>query len=321
MSGSPPSIDPAEQEGLPVTDGVEVSRNGPMWTLSLDNERTKQLAAVLKAGSPAAVPLGPVAVASLLAGAGYINMTNDLGGKNGVDLIGAVNATGFICTPRFSGILDDADMLAKLGVSGRTIMDLIVRAASMSAPLAQALQIPVVATPSPPQTRSVASMKFWTNTSPRGSSRPRPRRWPTPSPAGCLWPLRRTRLPGISSSVDNEVNIACWGSGMPRIPPVFSIRAPNASTLQFQHLLGERSPFQPELRVDESNARCCGSAGVPTPPVGAAVTGCDGELPPEFGSRLGVLPLLCVEVEPAIAHRYRPTHQNRMEPVEETSGR
>jgi hypothetical protein len=93
-----------------------------------------------------AAPLGPMAVAGLAAGAEYINLINDLGGNNGVELIGAVGTTGFICTPRFHGALQQSATLAKLGISGRTIMDVVVRAASVSPPLAKALQIPVVAT-------------------------------------------------------------------------------------------------------------------------------------------------------------------------------
>ena len=122
---------------------------GPVWWLSLDNDQTHELAAIVGAGGSAAAslsgPMWPAIAAALLAASGYILLVNELGGSNGVDVNGVVGTQGVIVTPRVGKFYGELIQAARLAVSGRTILDFLVLASKEVPELGAALNLPVVA--------------------------------------------------------------------------------------------------------------------------------------------------------------------------------
>ena len=120
--------------------------SGAVWYLGLTNDQTVKLQEVLTAGGGtlAAVPGFQLIGGALLAAVPWIEAVNDLGGDNGVDINGVVGTLGVIVTPRVGKIYGELINLARMGVSGRTIMDFIVRAAANSPQLSSALNLGIV---------------------------------------------------------------------------------------------------------------------------------------------------------------------------------
>jgi hypothetical protein len=139
----------------------EFGHEGPVWHISLDNNDTITLCTLLAsgagaAGAPVATatiaggtavfgPLWPAIVAALAAGAGYILSINRLGGNNGVDINGVVGTEGLIVTPRVGKVYGQLIKIARLGVSGRVIIEMVLAACAKDPALASAWQIPVAA--------------------------------------------------------------------------------------------------------------------------------------------------------------------------------
>lgn len=162
--------------GTDLTD-VTARNVGPVWVLSLNNEQTELLIAALEAtgglaesaaeGKPLPKPFGPILKAAfgaaapeiaicMMGAAIYIKIMNKLGGDNGVDINGVLGVHGVIVTPRLGGLFERMADLARFAVSGRTILDFVVRVAGGSPTTAAAFEIPWSAasgTPSNPERR------------------------------------------------------------------------------------------------------------------------------------------------------------------------
>jgi hypothetical protein len=82
---------------------------------------------------------------ALVAGAGIIAFTDELGGHHGVDVNGIIGSTGLFVTPRVGGLYDDLIELGRLYLSGRTVMDVVVAGLGQSPVLASSLSLPLVA--------------------------------------------------------------------------------------------------------------------------------------------------------------------------------
>jgi hypothetical protein len=119
----------------------EFHQVGLVWTLRLNHEQTVALSGVLASGAAFSPP-----VAAALGGAiSYILTVNELGGRNGVDIIGWIGTQGLVVMPRLGGLFAELVDIWKSGITGRTILDILVIAGSKSPALAATLQIPVVA--------------------------------------------------------------------------------------------------------------------------------------------------------------------------------
>lgn len=125
----------------------QVRVTGAVWYVGLTNDQTHRLQEVLAAGGGtlAAVPGFAVIGGALLAAVPWIEAVNDFGGDNGVDINGAFGTMGVVVTPRIGKIYADIINDIRLAVSGRTILDFLVRASTVSPALSAALNLPVVA--------------------------------------------------------------------------------------------------------------------------------------------------------------------------------
>ena len=137
---------------LPAGDNADVGElkhEGPVWWVGLTEPQTNALEAVLGAGGQglalAGGPLWPVISAALAASLAYIKFVDKLGGNNGVDINGVAGTAGVIVTPRLGGIYGDLLQAARVAVSGRTILDFVVRASGIVPGLGAALDVPVAA--------------------------------------------------------------------------------------------------------------------------------------------------------------------------------
>lgn len=132
----------------PEADG-HFSHEGPVWVVSLNNEQTEKLTTVMRAGGGTlalmAGPLWPVVGGAMLSAARIIELTNRVGGNNGVDINGVVGTIGVIVTPKIGMIYGQLIQASRLAVSGRTILDFVVIASGKIPALGSILNIPVVA--------------------------------------------------------------------------------------------------------------------------------------------------------------------------------
>jgi hypothetical protein len=123
----------------------EFKMTGPVWTLILDNEQTKNLSGLLvEGGAPILAAAGvaaPVIAGSLLASIVYINVVNAIGGHNGVQITGVLGTQGLVVYPRLGTALYDLLVSsAKIGVAGVTITQWMLAAMAQSPALAMGLQ-------------------------------------------------------------------------------------------------------------------------------------------------------------------------------------
>lgn len=123
--------------------------DGFVWVLGLDNAQTQALVGTFAtAGNLLALLVGPAwpAIAVPLNSAlGYIEVVNELGGRNGVEINGMIGAQGVIVTPRLGGLFGSLVHLARVEASGAALIALLGRMSGSIPALASALNIPVVA--------------------------------------------------------------------------------------------------------------------------------------------------------------------------------
>lgn len=118
---------------------------GPVWWVSLNNDQTHGIEAVLTTLGAMAGTIWPPVAAAIGACIPYIEIMNKLGGSNGVDINGVVGTDGVIVTPRVGKFYGDLIQAARITVSGRTIVDFLIIASKAVPALGATLDLPVVA--------------------------------------------------------------------------------------------------------------------------------------------------------------------------------
>jgi hypothetical protein len=144
-----PALFPPRDTSRPrdLSDLGDLRVEGLLWVLSCNNEQTHHLVEVLGVLGPViTAPGGPATTAVLASCLGYIESVNKLGGSNGVEITGRIGSLGVVVTPRWAGLFGKLVQASRLAVSGATMMDFIIQASARIPALAQALNLPVVAT-------------------------------------------------------------------------------------------------------------------------------------------------------------------------------
>lgn len=136
------AVKPAAPEG---TGGYDFDHTGPVWWVGLNNDQTENLEGIVAFLGALAAPFWPPVGAGIAAASGYIEMMNQLGGSNGVDINGVVGTEGLIVTPRVGKFYGELIQAARVAISGRTILDFLVIASGDVPALGAALNLPVVA--------------------------------------------------------------------------------------------------------------------------------------------------------------------------------
>src|SRR5580765_5923106 len=123
--------------------------DGLVWVLSCNNEQTIALQSLLATLAPklvvAAGPYAPYVATAIGASITYIEAMNRWGGNQGVDINGIVGVEGVIVTPRVGKLWGDLIKAARLGVTGRVIIEFLVNAAAKSPAFAAAYEMSGVA--------------------------------------------------------------------------------------------------------------------------------------------------------------------------------
>lgn len=129
----------------PQTADFTFQNTGPVWWVSLNNDQTHDIEAVMATLATMTGAIWPPAGAAIGASIPYIEAVNKFGGSNGVDINGVIGHLGLIVTPRVGKFYEALIQAARLVVSGRTIVDFLIIASKDLPALGATLGIPVVA--------------------------------------------------------------------------------------------------------------------------------------------------------------------------------